>query len=309
VSPRCGALAKGWLTTMNAHVMALSRMARQAGPVSAAVAAAALSMGAYSSDAHVARRAASRATLSLVLRPRAVTLTPGSSVRLTVVIRRHGISGPVRLAVTSKLPRGLTVRFAPPRPRGRHSVLTLRATLRLRAGRYVLVLRAVGGHVRRKTKLVLNVPAPSPTSPPKPGGSLSAGGQGSSSTADAGAAFSITGSAAEVLEPGATQPIDLQIENPNSDSLTLSTLTTVVSGVEAPRATPALPCTTSDFAVQQYAGMLPLVIAPNSTLTLQQLGVPQSEWPQVSMLDWATNQDGCQAASLRLSYGATASLG
>jgi hypothetical protein len=160
------------------------------------------------------------------------------------------------------------------------------------------------GHTRRTTKLVLNVlePATIQTTGGTPGGV-------GSSTADVGPAFSISGDAAQPLEPGLSQPIDLQIENPNPASLTRNTLTAVVSGGNAPHATPALPCTTGDFSVQQYSGLLPLVIAPNSTLTLQQLAVPQAEWPQVSMLDRTTNQDGCEGASLSLSYGSAASLG
>ncbi len=292
---------------MNVRLIATPRMARRDVLILAAVAAAALSVGAYPGDARVIGHPGAHGKLSLSLVPRAVRLTPGSSVRLTVVIRRHHLNGRVRLAVVSKLPRGLTVHFAPARARGRRSVLTLRATLRLRPGRYALIVRGVDRHARRRIKLVVTVLRPATTLPPAGTPNASAG--GGSSTADAGPAFTISGNPGQVLVPGVSQPIDLQIDNPNSSSLTLSTLTVELGGVDAPQATPTLPCATGDFSVQQYSGLLPLVIAPNSTVNLQQLGVPQSDWPQVSMLDRATNQDGCQGASLSLSYGAAASLG
>ena len=57
----------------------------------------------------------------------------------------------------------------------------------------------------------------------------------------------------------------------------------------SPQATPALPCTISDFSVQQYSGLLPLVVAAQSTVSLSELGVPQAEWPEVTMIDRPTS--------------------
>ena len=292
---------------MNALLTPTARLGRRAAPLSVAVAVAALSVGAYSGDAHVSADAAGRANLNLVLTRRVVTLTPGSSVRVSIVIHRRHMTGVVKLAILSKLPRGLTARFAPARARGKRSVLTLRAALRLRPGRYAVILRGTGRHARRRTELFVNILRRATTV--TPAGTANASTGSGSGTAEAGVAFAISGDAAQVLAPGVSQPIDLKIHNPNSTSLTLSTLTALVSGVDAPKATPTLPCTPADFSVQPYSGALPLVIAPSSTISLQQLGVPESEWPQVSMLDRPTNQDGCGGASLSLSYGAAASVG
>ncbi len=304
--------------------------ARRATAVCVVVFAALLSGGAYSGDADVLGHAAVARGFILAL-PRSVTLGQGASAQVTVVIRRRHFGGPVKLAVTSKLPRGLTARFSPTKARGARSVLTLRATSRVRVGRYVLGVRGTGRSAKRTVKLALSVTRPGTTTTPAPGGttgttpgdptgsgsggtttsggtSKAATGSGSG-TASVGPAFSISGDPSQALEPGISEPIDLQIQNPNSSSLTLSTLTAAVSAVSAPQATPALPCTASNFVVQQYSGGLPLVVAPNSTVSLQQLGVPVADWPQVSMLDTNANQDGCQGASLSLSYGAAASLG
>jgi hypothetical protein len=278
-------------------------MARRSAPACAVVAVAVLSLGAYPGDARVIGHGAGP-RLTLALARRTATLTPGFSVRVAVTVRRRNLAGPVMLSVASKLPRGLTARLAPAKTRGKHSVLTLKASTRLRPGRYVLKVRATDGHRRSTAKLVLTV-ARSTGKGGLPSG-VSGNGAG---TADMGLDFSITGSPGQSLDPGESEPIDLQIENPNSAALTLNSLAVTLSGIRAPRATATLPCTASDFSVQQYSGLLPLVITADTTVTLQQLGVPQSEWPEVSMLDAASDQDGCQGASLSLSYGAGASLG
>lgn len=296
-----------------------ARLARRAAPAGVAVAAAVLSLGVYAGAARVIGHRAAHHSLTITLSPRAATLAPGSSTRLTVAIRRHA-PGTVKLQITSKLPRGLTARFAPAKTRRKRSVLTLRATARLRLGRYVLSLRGVAGRTKRTVRLVLTVqkPGASPAGTPgsAPGTSDTASGAGSSQASGGGsgtnlvgAAFSITGNAPQSLEPGIAQPLDLQIHNPNSTALTLSTLTAAVGVVNASRATQALSCTAGDFTVQQYSGLLPLVVAPNATVSLQQLGVPEAQWPEVWMLDRASNQDGCQGASLSLTYGAAASAG
>ncbi|HTX32519.1 MAG TPA: hypothetical protein VMD09_14140 [Solirubrobacteraceae bacterium] len=310
---------------MNALVIGLARRARRSGPACALAVAVLLTAGAYRGDAQVSVRPLANRTFTLSLTPSAVTLRPGSSTRLTAVIHRGRLTGPVKLKLATKPPKGLTARFALVKARAKLSAFSLRVTSRMRTGRYVLKVSATVRHRTRTTKLIVTValPAKSGTgaggSPSGTGtgtgtgtgaGSLanSATGSGSGS-GEVGVPFSITGNAPATLEPGMMEPLDLQIQNPNSSSLTLSSLTAAVTSVSAPQATPSLPCTASDFSMQQYSGLLPLVVAPNTTVTLSQLGVPQSEWPEVSMLDRTSNQDGCEGASLSLSYGGAASLG
>lgn len=298
---------------MNALLIGAARMARRTAPACAATAAALLTIGVYPGDARVLGHPTARHGFSLTVAHRAITLRPGSSLRLTVKIHRRHLAGAVKLRLTSKPPPGLTARFAPAKTRRGRSVLTLRATTRLRPGSYALKLRGAGGRMKRTLKLAVTILQGAPNrSGTSSNGSAAAPnpapGNGSG-TADVGPSVLITGNAGQALEPGSSQPIDLQIENPNSGSLTITSLAVAVAGVDAPRATASLPCTASDFSVQQYSGLLPLVIAPNTMVSLQQLGVPESDWPEVSMIDRASNQDGCQGASLALSYHAASSLG
>ena len=293
---------------MNALPMALARTARRTAPGCVVVAALILSTGVCTGDARTIGHAEPRHNFTLALKSRAVTLRPGASARITVVIHRRHLPGVVRLGIASKLPHGLSAHFTPRKARGWHSVLTLRATSWLAPGRYVIKVRGSERHRVRTTRLIITVSQPARTGG-VPGGTPGTASGSGSGTADAGSSFSITGDAGGALEPGILEPIDLEIENPNSASLTLNSLTAAVSSVNAPQATSSLPCTASDFAVQQYSGLLPLVVAPETRVSLQQLGVPQSEWPGVSMLDRTSNQDGCQGASLRLSYDASATLG
>jgi hypothetical protein len=76
--------------------------------------------------------------------------------------------------------------------------------------------------------------------------------------------------------------------------------------VEAPRATGALPCTAGDFTVVQFAGAYPLRVGPQATVHLSDLGVAAARGPQLRMLDRPVNQDGCQGATVTLSYSGAA---
>lgn len=120
--------------------------------------------------------------------------------------------------------------------------------------------------------------------------------------------FSLTGNVAVPLEPGSPQPIDVVISNPNDLPLIITSLGVDVQAITAPQATPSLPCTPSDFAVQPYAGPT-LTVPASSSRSLSELGVPSSQWPEVGIVDRPTNQDGCQGASLSLAYSADARLG
>lgn len=121
--------------------------------------------------------------------------------------------------------------------------------------------------------------------------------------------FSISGDVADPLEPGVPGPIDVTITNPGPSPLALSGLTVTISALTAPQASNALPCTLADFAVQQYSGPYPLLIPASSTRSLEALGLPVPDWPQVTLVDQPHNQDGCQRASLTLLYTADATAG
>lgn len=236
---------------------------------------------------------AARHTFTLAVGRKAVTVAPGSMTRLTVRIRRRHLRAAVGFRVMTRLPSGVSVRLAPTRTRGRRTSLTIRAASGLLPRRYLLRLRGSAGHLRRTITLTPNLIGP--------GAGASRSGQP--------APFSVTGNAAGLLEPGVPQTIDAVIANPNSLPLSITSLVVTVQGVTAPQATASLPCGPSDFAVQQYAGRLPLSVPASSNKSLSDLGVPPPQWPQISILDLPSNQDGCQGASLRLGFAGDGSLG
>jgi len=121
--------------------------------------------------------------------------------------------------------------------------------------------------------------------------------------------FAITGNFPGPLEPGAPRAIDLQITNPNASPLVVTQLTASVRAVSAPQATASLPCTLSDFSVREFSGHLPLTVPASSTRSLAELGIPAAQWPQISLIDLSTNQNGCEAASLTLAYAGLATAG
>jgi hypothetical protein len=195
------------------------------------------------------------------------------------------------------------------------STLTVTTSRGIAPGSYRLTLRATAGKLTKSTSLTMTVAilrangqTPVATAPT---GVATSGalGTGTGTASVQSPPFTIVGNAGSPLEPGVGAPIDLQIINPNSSPLVLTGLTAGVRTLTAPAATASLPCTLADFSVQQYSGSLALTVPASSTRSLAQLGVPVAQWPQISIIDRPTNQDGCKGASLTLAYGGAAKLG
>ena len=64
--------------------------------------------------------------------------------------------------------------------------------------------------------------------------------------------------------------------------------------------------TPRDSPIQQFAGAYPFKLAASRTRSLTDLGFPQSQWPQVGMVNRPVNQDGCKGATVTLKYTGTA---
>jgi hypothetical protein len=79
-----------------------------------------------------------------------------------------------------------------------------------------------------------------------------------------------------------------------------------VSNVTAPGQDAAHPCTAEDFSVQQFSGPYGFQLPESSNNTLASLGIPESQWPRVAMVDRPVNQDGCKGASLTLDFAGSA---
>jgi hypothetical protein len=101
-----------------------------------------------------------------------------------------------------------------------------------------------------------------------------------------------------LLYPGGQAlPLDLVFTNPNDVAITVSEVSVSVIATSTPA------CLVDSFAVVPLRAT-PIVPA-GETRSLQELGVPESKWPQLRMIDRG-NQDACQGASVTLAYSGTA---
>lgn len=134
-------------------------------------------------------------------------------------------------------------------------------------------------------------------------------GSGTGQGVDGSGPFGISGDVGDVLEPGATSPINLTITNPNGRPIRITSLTVTIASTTAPRATLTLACTAADFTVSQPQVGTTLIVPAHSSRSLQELGITSSQLPSLGMLNGADNQDGCKGATVGFSYGGTAVWG
>lgn len=118
--------------------------------------------------------------------------------------------------------------------------------------------------------------------------------------------FEITGSLDQALFPGASQRLNLSLGNPYNFPLRVLGVQVTVEEATTRDGAPNPGCIGSDnLAVLQ--GMTAEVVVPaNSTRSLSQLSVPQSQWPLIQMRNLSTNQDACKNNTFKLSYTGTA---
>lgn len=230
------------------------------------------------------RRQAGRAPFTLVAHPRSRTVTAGATARYWIVIDRGRYRGRISLVVASR-----TAKFAPRKEGGKVTLaahrqrvlLTIKTARAALPGAYEVSLGVAGRRYRGRLMVKLEVAAPRP------------------------APVEIAGNFGP-LWPGTSQALDLALSNPNSQAIAIDRLTVSLKQVSAPRATTALPCTAADFSVRQFSGTYPLHVPADSTVHLSGLGIARSRGPQLLMLDRPVNQDGCQGATVTLSYVGTA---
>ena len=294
-----------------------ARITGRALPVSAAAALAALSVGAvagYAARSSVPTH--SKPGFSLRARPTLATVAAGSVARYRITIRRHHFAGRVSLTLSTRIPTGATARFSPARTRRSSSTLTILTRSQMAVGRYRIHVRARAGKLTRSILITLSIVSSASGSGTATGagtgtgtGTKSATGTGTATGNVTLSPFAITGDFQGPLEPGVLRAIDLQITNPNAAPLVVTQLTASVRALSAPQATASLPCPLSGFSLRQFSGHLPLTVPASSTRSLAELGIPAAQWPQISLMDLSTNQNGCQAASLTLAYAGVATAG
>lgn len=217
--------------------------------------------------------------------PARLTAVAGGTASTTVTVSAvRGWNGTVDLS-TSRGPSGTASSFSPGTVRltrtrtAATSVLTLSVPGTTKAGTYRV--RVVGRHKAsvRWTTLTLVVTS-------------------------GGLPFTAAGpTTSTALVPGGTAALDVRVTNPNTTPITLTGLTVRVTATSDEAGCPAaVHFRTADAAA-------PVTVPAGATRTLSDLGVPSTDWPQVSMLDLPSNQDACKSLSLTLAFTGTATGG
>jgi hypothetical protein len=120
--------------------------------------------------------------------------------------------------------------------------------------------------------------------------------------------FTLSGSLSQVLYPGATAGLNVRITNPFNFDINVSQLTVTVRRATTRGGVPNPGCdgTVNLRVLRQYGGPSPLKVKSSRTVSLSDLGVPQSQWPQLQMPDLPVNQDACKSTTFTFDYAATA---
>jgi hypothetical protein len=293
----------------------------------------------------VAGRSSSPATgrpISLRIMPASQTVTAGSAASYSIRVARDnagsiGLSGRTRLSVTrGGLPADAAISFRPARSPGAalarrsRTTMTITTAADMPPGNYEFRVRARRPHHAGIATVELTVIAASssgsPIPGPAPGGSSGEAVPPGAPVVAPGApvvtpgvpvvapgvpviapgAFTIAGTLPNLLTPGTGEPLDLTLTNLESTDLSIASLDVEVTGAGGPRIDPAHTCGSEDFSVEQFSGAPGFILPASSSADLAELGFDASEWPTVSMLDRPVNQDGCQGASIALSFTGTA---
>jgi hypothetical protein len=121
--------------------------------------------------------------------------------------------------------------------------------------------------------------------------------------------FTIGGNAPNPFYPGTSERLDLAITNPFKFAIKVLTVSVTVEPVPAKNGVPDPACpAASNLLVTRPLGTT-LDVPALSTNSLSDLGVPQAQWPVLTMTDLPTNQDACKGATFTLVYSGTATMG
>jgi hypothetical protein len=120
--------------------------------------------------------------------------------------------------------------------------------------------------------------------------------------------FRVGGNLTSALYPGVSESLDLTFTNPNPRPITIpaGAITSANIAISAN----AADCAASNFEVSQ--GLTVSVTIPAHTTTpasLMSLGIPQADWPVITMVNTNTNQDACEGATLTLHYSGIEAIG
>ena len=120
--------------------------------------------------------------------------------------------------------------------------------------------------------------------------------------------FTVGGDLASPLYPGVSEPLDLTFTNAAASPLTIAAGAVSAANIKITSRTSG--CAASNFSVTQGLTRSVTIRAHQRTaVSLSDLGVPQADWPVITMIDTGTNQDACQSATLRLTYSGIEAAG
>jgi hypothetical protein len=121
--------------------------------------------------------------------------------------------------------------------------------------------------------------------------------------------FAIGGNTPNLFYPGTSEPLDLAITNPFKFAIKVLSVSVRVEPVPSKNGVPdpACPAATNLLVTRPLGATL--AVPARSTKSLSNLGVPQAQWPVLTMPDLPTNQDACEGATFTLLYSGTATMG
>lgn len=113
--------------------------------------------------------------------------------------------------------------------------------------------------------------------------------------------FEITGNAVGLLSPGVGRPVNLVIKNQLNFAIRVTDVAVTLAPTSSnPGCTPA-----ANFVIT-HSLVGSVTIPANSTWSLQDRGVPEANWPLLTMLNLDSNQDACKNVTFTLNYTGTA---
>jgi hypothetical protein len=205
---------------------------------------------------------------------------PGERADYSVKVNRAGgFSGPVTLSVAG-LPSGATASWVPSRTVSGTSTgtsLQVETPGNATTGNYNLVITGVAtidGHAASRSAAA-------------------------TLTLRKSQRLQIAGNLGAQLAPGTSAPLNLTLSNPNNFDVKVTSLVVAVK-----EATSQAGCSgTQNFAITPIpAARYPITLQAKQTRTLTQLGVADSDKPQVEMLNQPWSQDACKNATITLDY-------
>jgi hypothetical protein len=118
--------------------------------------------------------------------------------------------------------------------------------------------------------------------------------------------FLVSGSTTQPFSPGAAQLLNLVFTNPNSQAIDVVSVDIVIEHGTVKNGNPNPACDGPTNLTVTRAFSAPVSVPGNSTRSLQQLGTPAGQWPELTMPNLASNQDACKGTTFKITYTGTA---